>query len=177
MTKSFPTAASWPEIGKLTLTGIKNGKRKKNLIDALSDIFKNGNPVQIEITPSDNTFTRNSKAEKHLLLLPLWLKVSNSPHFEPYAKTLFEYANVIAKADGFVTETEAKKLKRLFGTIHNPLNETVSGASTVSTPDKSGSLEEVMEELHSLTGLEAVKHEIVSLVNLSKFKRPEIPKD
>jgi SpoVK/Ycf46/Vps4 family AAA+-type ATPase len=141
------------------------------LIKAFNDVVNGSNPVQIQVMSLEDKDKGSQPAKLQLLSLPLWLKVSQSTHFEQYAKVLYQYANVISKADGIVTENETKKLKQLYQIIHNPINESSPPEPVILENSGNGSLDSLVEELNSLIGLEAVKQEIHSLVNFVKIQK------
>lgn len=141
------------------------------LIKAFNDVVNGSNPVQIQVMSLEDKEKGNQPAKLQLLSLPLWLKVSQSTHFEQYAKVLYQYANVISKADGIVTANETKKLKQLYQIIHNPINESSPHEPVILENSGNGSLESLVEELNLLIGLDAVKQEIHSLVNYVKIQK------
>jgi len=141
------------------------------LIKAFNDVVNGSNPVQIQVMSLEDKEKSSQPAKLQLLSLPLWLKVSQSTHFEQYAKVLYQYANVISKADGIVTENETKKLKQLYQIIHNPINESSPHEPVILQNSGNGSLDSLIEELNSLIGLDAVKQEIHSLVNYVKIQK------
>lgn len=141
------------------------------MIKVFNDVVNGGNPVKIQVMSLEDKEKGAQPAKLQLLSLPLWLKVSQSPHFDQYAKVLYQYANVITKADGIVTENETKKLKQLYQIIHHPINDSSPSESVILESSEGSSLESLVEELHALIGLDAVKQEINSLVNYVKIQK------
>ena len=78
-------------------------------------------------------------------------------------KAFYEYAEIIVKADGIVTEYETKTLKFLSTTFSKVRNETktlqVNGFSKTE-------LNSILEELNNLVGMENIKNDILSLINI-----------
>jgi len=141
------------------------------MIKVFNDVVNGGNPVKIQVMSLEDKEKDAQPAKLQLLSLPLWLKVSQSPHFDQYAKVLYQYANVITKADGIVTENETKKLKQLYQIIHHPINDSSPSESVILESSEGSSLESLVEELHGMIGLNAVKQEINSLVNYVKIQK------
>ena len=78
-------------------------------------------------------------------------------------KAFYEFAEIIVKADGIVTEYETKTLKFLSTTFSKVRNETktlqVNGFSKTE-------LNSILEELNNLVGMENIKNDILSLINI-----------
>lgn len=147
-----------------------NGSHRNHIRD-LSNVINTGNPVNIQIIRNHDDEPGVQPTVKNLLSLPLWLKVAESPHFDEYAKVLYQYANVITKADGVVTATEVIRLKKLYQLIHNPLNDDMSCKAIMSETKENSTIKTVIEELNSLIGLDGVKKEISSLINLIRIRK------
>ncbi|MCX6350969.1 MAG: AAA family ATPase [Bacteroidetes bacterium] len=91
--------------------------------------------------------------------------------FDEYATALCRFATILSKADNVVTKYEEETLKAIFQITHYPLPEEKNNALNISNVDKNETLDEVLSELDSLTGLEAVKQEVKSLINYIKVQK------
>lgn len=86
---------------------------------------------------------------------------------EKLKKIFYEFSEIIVKADGIVTEHEAKTLKFVSNSIFKqtiPTNQTKSDNETDLL--KENSIETILEELNSLVGLANIKADIQSLINI-----------
>src|SRR6266536_3523550 len=89
---------------------------------------------------------------------------------EEYLSSLYQFASIVIKADGVVTAKEEDVLKRIMKTSkEKPKNEEQE--VKIKEPIAKQSLEEVLEELNELTGLNIVKEEIKSLINFIKIQK------
>lgn len=78
-------------------------------------------------------------------------------------KAFYEFAEIIIKADGIVTEYETKTLKFLTTTFSKARNETKPlRANEFSNTE----LNSILEELNNLVGLDNIKNDILSLINI-----------
>ncbi len=112
----------------------------------------------------DNDEFANKKIQSNLSL-PTLLKITDHPLFYEYTAMIYRFANIIAKADNHISKEEEIKLKEIYHTTHNPILEDVNKSLIVNTDE---SIEEVLEELNCLIGLNGVKQEINTLINYIK---------
>lgn len=88
---------------------------------------------------------------------------------EEYMAGLYRFASVVVKADGKVTADEENALKRIIvkgkATIHTEKSTAAPASDTKETPEK------IMEELHAMTGLQAVKEQINTLINFIRIQQ------
>jgi stage V sporulation protein K len=96
---------------------------------------------------------------------------------------LFQFANLIIKSDGRVTQSEEAALLKFKETLYPPgssaQQETVGDTSAQQTQEQvkeiadepPRTLEDLLEELNSLIGLERVKNEVKQLVNYLKVQQ------
>lgn len=95
---------------------------------------------------------------------------------EKYLSSLYRFASIVVKIDGTVTKEEEAALQRIMSmdSINSRADkiESVSKVKIVdSGPDNQKTVDEVLEELNSLTGLSAVKEEVKSLINFIKVQK------
>jgi AAA+ superfamily predicted ATPase len=90
-----------------------------------------------------------------------------------YLTNLYQFSSIVVKADGVVTKNEEDILKRIL-----LLKETSTERKQQSTQEKKSSpkltkqnIDEILEELNGLTGLEGVKKEINTLINFIKVQK------
>ncbi|WP_233883030.1 AAA family ATPase [Tenacibaculum piscium] len=100
---------------------------------------------------------------KNEFLLPLILKRLKNPHFSNSTAFLYRIASLIAKADGTVSEKEQEILKNINDKLQHP-KEKLQGVKEVEI-DENETLEEVLEELNQLVGLDNIKGAITELSN------------
>jgi SpoVK/Ycf46/Vps4 family AAA+-type ATPase len=111
-----------------------------------------------------------------------YLEEYDSRHGTNYAdkarNALFQFANLIIKSDGKVTNAEEAALLRFKETLYPPgssalkqLDETPQDSVETIEEEPPRSLEDLLAELNTLVGLERVKSEIKELVNFLKVQR------
>ncbi|MEX6626886.1 AAA family ATPase [Tenacibaculum salmonis] len=106
---------------------------------------------------------------KNEFLLPLILKRLKNPHFSNSAAFLYRIASLIVKADGTVSEEEQEILKKINDKLQHP-KEKLQGVKEVEI-DENETLEEVLEELNQLVGLDNIKGAIAELSNFLKVQK------
>ncbi|SOU86003.1 AAA family ATPase [Tenacibaculum dicentrarchi] len=106
---------------------------------------------------------------KNEFLLPLILKRLKNPHFSNSAAFLYRIASLIVKADGTVSEEEQEILKKINDKLQHP-KEKLQGVKQVEI-DENETLEEVLEELNQLVGLDNIKGAIAELSNFLKVQK------
>ena len=104
-------------------------------------------------------------------------------HTDSLRHALFEFANLVIKSDGRVTITEEAELLKFKEALYPPdtlaseediraaerASADATGASEPEKPQRT--LEELMEELNHLVGLERVKTEVRALINFLKVQK------
>lgn len=106
---------------------------------------------------------------KNEFLLPLILKRLKNSHFSNSAAFLYRIASLIVKADGTVSEKEQEILKKINDKLQHP-KEKLQGVKEVEI-DENETLEEVLEELNQLVGLDNIKGAISELSNFLKVQK------
>lgn len=102
---------------------------------------------------------------------------SYGTEFADAAKILFfRLANVAVKAEGGITNTEAAELERfkglLFPAVPAKTNQAALPAPTpASQKNNAPTLQDSLDELNALIGLESVKHDVSELVNFLKVQQ------
>lgn len=137
----------------------------------LLDIGAMENPMQISIQETQDEKIISSTKQQNNLSFPTFLKISDNPLFEEYVTVLYRYATIISKADNVVSKVEETLLKEIYQITHNPIPEKKNEALHISKGDKNESLDEVLNELNSLIGLNEVKEEINTLINFIKVQK------
>jgi hypothetical protein len=121
----------------------------------------------------------NTRSLKSLSYLKSFDKREDTSHFDKLAAVFFSFAQVAIKADGTVTEAESKQIKSIRKLIYGEQADasgTEAGrkaaeqAITVSE-EEAESLEEVMEKINNLIGMQKVKGQIETFVNLIKVHK------
>ena len=83
---------------------------------------------------------------------------------------LYTFAQCLVKADGTIDADEEERLKRIYRLI-NRGTATSSTAVAVKEAEKEETLEQVMETINALVGMEKIKEQIATLVNLIKVQK------
>lgn len=129
------------------------------------------NPMQISIQETQDENVISSTKQQNNLSFPTFLKISDNPLFDEYVTVLYRYATIISKADNVVSKAEETLLKEIYQVTHYPIPEKKNDALHISKGDKNESLDEVLNELNSLIGLNEVKDEIKTLINFIKVQK------
>lgn len=135
------------------------------LIKTVRTIGDGANPLSVTIDTHKN---RSDFA------LPAFLCALDSSLLEEYATVLHRFATIISKADGVITREEEQKLKEIYEALHYPIPEKRNDSPHISKnkPEKTNeTLNDVLDELNSLIGLNAVKEEISTLINFIKIQK------
>ncbi len=106
---------------------------------------------------------------KHEFLLPSLLKRLDSPHFANSGAFLYRIASLIAKADDNISEEEALLLKKIQDKLARP-KQKIEGAKRTEV-DENETLEDVMDELNELIGLDNIKKAVQDLSNFLKVQK------
>lgn len=149
-----------------------NSAHLNEYTDKLANIFldqgRTDCPMKFSLKGSDDSsFNQQGK-----FVFPTFLKSIESPYFDKFTTTLCRLATVIAKADGTISKDEDIILKKIFNMIRYPLGDvSQSIEKNTVNPQEEQTLDEVIEELEQLVGLESVKHEVKTLINLAKVHK------
>ncbi len=106
---------------------------------------------------------------KNEFLLPSLLKRLDSQHFANSASFLYRIASLIAKADGTISEEETALLKKINSKLQHP-KEKLEGVKQTEI-DENETMEDVMDELNELIGLDAIKTAVQELSNFLKVQK------
>ena len=146
------------------LKGSLNG-----IIDKLVTFTNERNPFRNEIVNSASPTATKGALENKDLAMSKFLKMSHSDLSYEYNNLLYRFSNILTKVDGFVSKGEEEILKGLYQMIYDPLGEQKTGK--IVAPVSEQSITDALAELNQLTGLEHVKQEVNTLVNLIKIQQ------
>ncbi len=122
------------------------------------------NPIQLSINKKQDEKVISTTHLENNLSFPTMLKITNNPLFDDYAKVLYQFAILIAPEDkSLLTDVRQK--------IYQPIPEEINNALSVSKSNENESLDDVLNELNSLIGLEEVKKEIDTFINFIKVQQ------
>jgi len=114
-------------------------------------------------------FIQTNDTYKNELLLSSVLHRLNHNLKQSAAAAYNRYANILAKADGTVTDAETAILKEIVTQTERPKKELTNVKQTEAPENES--LEEVLKELNDLVGLDNIKKEIADLINFLKVQK------
>lgn len=106
---------------------------------------------------------------KNEFLLPSILKRLESPHFVNSGAFLYRIASLIAKVDDTISEEETTLLKKINDKLANP-KEKIEGVKQTEI-DEDETMEDVMDELNELIGLDNIKTAVQELSNFLKVQK------
>ncbi|TVR90768.1 MAG: AAA family ATPase [Spirochaetaceae bacterium] len=121
-----------------------------------------------------------SRSLRSLAYLRAYDRQQDTSHFDKMAALFYSFAQVLLKADGNISEQHAKRLQKIRQIIYG--EREAEGASTdklqakkpavkVSQAGEEESLEEIMLSVNRLIGMDKVKTQIETFVNLMKVHR------
>lgn len=122
----------------------------------------------IEIIKKASLFDLGPEYQNEFLL-PSLLKRLDSPHFSNSGAFLYRIASLIAKADDAISEEETKLLKNIQDKLAHP-KQKIEGV-TQTEVDENETLEDVMDELNQLIGLDNIKQAVQELSNFLKVQK------
>ncbi|MCB0516844.1 MAG: AAA family ATPase [Chitinophagales bacterium] len=123
---------------------------------------------KIGVVKNANFFTV-ADTYKNQPLLPMLLKRMGHPAHEQAAALVYRFAQLIAKANGEIDSDEEKLLAQIWQTAYQPA-VNLPNVKQLQAPTNE-TLDDVMKELNELIGLQDIKHEIQSLINLLKVSQ------
>jgi AAA+ superfamily predicted ATPase len=142
-------------------------KKFGSIIDFVIDLASKPNPLNITVTQDEKNFSPSDV--KTTLAMPVTLKIFNHELFDEYATTLFRFASIIAKSDNVVSKEEETILKNIYLQLHHPLPEKKTETKVHTNTNES--VEEIINDLNSLIGLDEVKKEVNTLINFIKVQK------
>ncbi|MDC8004864.1 AAA family ATPase [Aureisphaera galaxeae] len=106
---------------------------------------------------------------KNEFLMPSLLKRLDSPHFANSTAFLYRIGSLIAKADGTISEEETELLKKIQDKLAHPKQKIEGVKQTEINEDET--LDDVMDELNELIGLDNIKKAVGELSNFLKVQK------
>lgn len=90
-----------------------------------------------------------------------------------YLSNMYQFSSIVVKADGVVNTNEENTLKRIMALNGISVEEKAqpNQEKKVTTTLTQQTVDEILQELNELTGLEGVKKEINTLINFIKIQR------
>jgi TM2 domain-containing membrane protein YozV/SpoVK/Ycf46/Vps4 family AAA+-type ATPase len=137
----------------------------------LSKANAEDNPIKVNAEIKDGDRLISKHQNKNNFAFPAFLCITDNPLLDEYASLLHRFATIIAEADGAITDSEEKTLKKIYQRVHYPVPEKRNDSLHVSQNDADNSLDDVLAELNSLIGLEVVKSEIRKLIDFIKIQK------
>ncbi|MFO8064862.1 MAG: AAA family ATPase [Spirochaetia bacterium] len=124
----------------------------------------------------------NTRSLKSLSYLKSYDKKEESSHFDKLASVFFSFAQTAIKADGNVSDADSKQIKSIRKLIYGEQADASGASAGVAerasaeqgltiTEAEAENLEEVMEKIHGLIGMQKVKGQIETFVNLIKVHK------
>ncbi len=172
-----------PEINKAIKDKINGILEKKELNeDDLKYVLKIWSEI-VRFFPEEDRIDGSS-----LLALKCMQKMdkeNGTKDFDRLQKVFFDYAQCLIKADGTITDEEIKMEKHINNIIYYKelelpglmnrevvISESIDSAKKKEkTGEKKETLLDVMNEINKLIGLENIKEEIKTLINLIKINK------
>lgn len=131
-------------------------------------VTSNSFDKNIEIIQSASLFDLGEDY-KNEFLLPSILKKLDNKHFTNSGAFLYRIATLISKADGTISEEEEKALKEINNSVSRP-KQKLQGV-TQTEVDENETLQDVLDELNELIGLDTIKIAVQELANFLKVQK------
>jgi len=138
-----------------------------NLLKAYENMY---NTLKSEIEKSSD--------DDAVFKVPLLLSLYDEDLQKEYLANLYRFASIVVKADGTVSKEEEAALKKILSVSEqhkslqiNAEQKQEAEKAKIFTPPSQQTLQQVLEELNSLIGLNAVKQEINTLINFIKIQK------
>lgn len=117
----------------------------------------------------ETSFIKSAEYMKDEFLMPALLVKTKNNHLMVISSFLNRAASLIVKADNIITEKEEVLLKQVSNKIYNP---TIKGSTAhFSEIPENDTLELVLQELHELIGMEAIKKNVEDIANFLKVQK------
>jgi SpoVK/Ycf46/Vps4 family AAA+-type ATPase len=117
----------------------------------------------------------NSADEKYLKSIEYLINYDHehsTKYADKMASLFYEYAQCLIRADGKTDGTEETKLKNISELIQREMHST--GITPEKAGDKSETIEQVMEKINTLVGMENIKEEIKSFINFVSIRTERV---
>ncbi|CAM1351624.1 AAA family ATPase [Tenacibaculum halocynthiae] len=131
-------------------------------------VTSNSFDKNIEIIQSASLFDLGEDY-KNEFLLPSILKKLDNKYFTNSGAFLYRIATLISKADGTISEEEEKALKEINNSVSHP-KQKLQGV-TQTEVDENETLQDVLDELNELIGLDTIKIAVQELANFLKVQK------
>jgi TM2 domain-containing membrane protein YozV/AAA+ superfamily predicted ATPase len=148
-----------------------NGELLNLTKQLLSRAKAEDNPIKLSVEIKDEDRLVSKHQNESNFAFPAFLCVTDNPLLDDYATMLHRFAIIIARADGVISDSEEKILKEIYQRVHHPVPEKKNDSLNVSQNSADESLDDILEELNSLIGLEVVKSEIRKLIDFITIQK------
>ncbi len=116
----------------------------------------------------DNELKEGTTQDGSFFELAVLLQAFDKDLHLEYLSNIYQYASIVIKADGKVTRAEENALKKIMQYSHEKYMTKLPG-NQPEADEKT--LDELLYDLYDLTGLQTVKQEINTLINVIKVKK------
>lgn len=126
-----------------------------------------------EILKSDDKYFENNDVSLQNFVLES-TDILGSGNADKMKKAFYEFAEIIVKGDGIVTEQETKTLKFLSKSFFKEQKNETKPLQAVEF--SKNELDTILEELNSLVGMENIKsdiHSLINIINVNKLRTKE----
>lgn len=164
-------------IGEIFLCGVGVGSKEVTNWFRLPE--SNKLIIKRTVAKSIKMAERNL-TENPVLHFPAFLKKvdeeAGTSFFDKTAHAMYSAAQLLAKADGTVTEKEEQALKRIYKLIYN--KDAMPDKSNIQLDLLSSekTLSQIMSELNNLIGIDNIKKEVETLLNYLKVQKIRMEK-
>lgn len=126
-----------------------------------------------EILKSDDKHFENNDVSSQNFVLKS-TDILSSGNADKMKKAFYEFAEIFVKGDGIVTEQETKTLKFLSKSFFKEQKNETKPLQAVEF--SKNELDTILEELNSLVGMENIKsdiHSLINIINVNKLRTKE----
>jgi AAA+ superfamily predicted ATPase len=154
-------------------------KDDREILHAVIDLWENSRETRqkYEKESLKILLERAGKEKQDRLILPSVLnqldEQRGTNYLDKTVNAIYRFAQVIVKADGQQTFQDQVALSQIWSLLHTYENGTklIHEKATADLAVQTGGLEEVMNELNQLIGMENIKTEVRTLTNFLKVQK------
>ncbi|HON77600.1 MAG TPA: AAA family ATPase [Spirochaetota bacterium] len=119
---------------------------------------------------SSRNIVKGEQSLKSLVSIRNYDRENGTGYSDRLASALYLYSQCLMKADGTVKREEEERLREIHSLIYTRGEGEPEAVSDIPV-EKEETLEEVMEQINALVGMEKIKEQIATLINLIKVEK------
>ena len=155
------------KVSKLAEEMFSSETYQQSFKEILIDYWDN---VSSYIKKSKSSLDLEDFSLRTLNMLETYDRENGTSHGDKIGTAMYTFSQCLMKADGKLTDEEEERLRQI-STLISKTSGISSTAIVVQEPDEDETLETVMEKINALVGMENIKDEISTFINLIKVQK------